>query len=143
MSASGDIADRFVAAITGLSLAGAPGVRKRKRVALLDGDPAALILVAVADAGPAEPLGDFGDGLTFLTPFKVGVVALARNSGKAGENATIRGWVEAITAAFRLPTSIAGVNDIKPGGGSVFDATGVNRQALDWAEQTFDVEVIA
>lgn len=142
MSTSGTIADGVVAAITALALDGSPVVLKRKRLILADGDPKQAILVAVADLDRNEPLGDFGTGLVFLNSFGVSVAAVARNSGKIGDTARIREWDEAIGERFRKPGDLPGVNDIKPGTGSVFDKTGVTSLGIDWAEQNFQVEVI-
>lgn len=141
-STSGAIADAFVTAIGALALAGDPEVRKRKRLIFADGDPATVILVAQGDGEEIEPLADFGNGLAFLNAYPVSVAIASRNAGKIAENETVRAWKEAIRDRFREPGDLAGINDIRPGVKSAFDATGVQKQAIDWVELDFRVQVI-
>lgn len=151
-SVTGRISQAIATVIRGLRLEPAPTVTMRKKMVVLDGDGPLMILVEVADSESFEPIGNNGATppyLTWLGKRPCGVALGYSNSGRQGNNATLRehrGLIEdAITAgalaSAGLNTSVARANDVLPSGRQVFDHT-QNSVGTDWSVMSFAVETL-
>lgn len=154
-SATGRISQAIASVISGLRLDGSPKVTPRKKMMVLDGDPANVILVEVADSEEYEPIA-YGSNnasgkpmLTWLVRRPCGVALGYANAGRQGDNATLRehrGLIEdAMTMGALqragLNTPVAVANDVLPRGRMVFDAA-TKSQGTDWSVITFTVECL-
>lgn len=142
------VADSFVTLITGLSLTPTPtSIRKMKRPLMFEGESGPLVIVSQGDGDTPVLLGRQSATLRrFLTKYPVDVILAQRNQGTQRENATLRGWNEAIdTAVLNWMTGLKAnglptVNDVEARGQAMFDLPALMK-GFDWAASSYTVEV--
>lgn len=154
-SVTGRIEQAISAVIRGLRLDPEPRIVMRKKLVILDGDAAKMVLIEVADGENFEPIG-YGSTnaagkplLRWIGKRPCGVALGYQNEGRQGDNLTLRehrGLIEdAITMGALqragLNTPLAVANDVLPSGRQVFDHT-AKSQGTDWSVLTFAIECI-
>lgn len=148
MSVSADVLTATVATITAIGLTPTPLIRTRKRLALLDGETPPLVVIAQGDGEQVEQLCTRGGKRRFLVRYPVSVGLVFKSQGKTGANATLRTWREQVRAAMLdwmtglRANGLPAVNNVEAEGRPVFDATGFEKQGLDWGEMVFAVETV-
>jgi hypothetical protein len=141
------VADAVKAVITGLTLTPTPSVVTRKRLLLLDGDTFPLVVVSAGDGVEAEVVGRQAAGVRRVHKrYPVSVALAFKNQGTTGENATLRGWLDAIDTAMLnwadglAANGLPGVNEVESRGRSTFDPAAF-AAGYDQAESWYEVEV--
>jgi hypothetical protein len=135
VSVGSDIRGAVKAAVSGLVLAGTPGVQERKRPRYDTNDPPAGVICVSGIDLTAEPL-TAEDAFAVAGKYGVAVTAIRPNAAAEQAGVSVENWIEVIRLALYKPNplpSVSAVTDVDLSPRPWFNPAGLDKN-YDWAQ---------